>query len=116
MKHRLNEDEPLFEVREGTLGEVIDERVQVYGVPTETFPRVAQIWSGIVGHEITATDVTLMMIGYKVLRAQVMPSYADNSDDIDGYLDLFRQLVGEEMIHARSVDEFIALRRLAGDQ
>lgn len=96
------------EQREGQLGELIDRRVQVYGNPTETFPRIAQVWSGILGIEVNATDVLLCMIGHKAVRAQVTPDYADNSDDIDGYLDLFRQIVGEDMVHARSVEEYIA--------
>lgn len=94
--------------RPGNLGEVIDRRVQVYGNPVETFPRVAEIWSGITGHLINATDVPLMMIGYKLLRANQMPDYSDNIDDVDGYADIFRQLVGEDMIVARSVNDFIA--------
>jgi hypothetical protein len=94
----------------GQLDELIDRRVQVYGSPTETFPRVAQIWSGILGHEVTAEDVPLMLIGYKLLRTAVTPDYSDNSDDIAGYLDIFRQVVGKDMVHARSVEEYIAQR------
>ena len=93
--------------RDGNLGEVIDRRVQVYGDPVLTYTRIAQVWSGILGHEVQATDVSLMMMGLKMVRAQVMPDYSDNSDDIDGYLDIFRQVVGEDMIHARTVNEFI---------
>lgn len=95
--------------REGTLGEVIDRRVQVYGDPTETFVRIAQVWSGICGHPIEPFEVPLMMAGMKMVRTDVMPDYSDNSDDIDGYMDIFRKLV-PEMIHARTVDEFIALK------
>ena len=43
-----------------------------------------------------------------------MPCYSDNSDDIEGYLDIFRKLVGEDMIHARTVSDFIAQKW--GDQ
>ena len=95
------------ETREGNLGEVIDKRVQVYGNPIEMFPRIAEVWSGIVGHTIHATDVPLMLIGMKLVRTRQAPDYSDNSDDIEGYLDLFRQLVGEDMIHARTVTEYI---------
>lgn len=93
--------------RDGNLGEVIDRRVQVYGDPTATFVRIAQVWSGILGHEVQPVEVPLMMAGMKMVRTQVMPDYSDNSDDIDGYMDIFRQLVGEDMIHARTVNEFI---------
>jgi hypothetical protein len=74
------------------------------------FARAAQIWSGIIGHEVNATDVPLMLIGYKVLRAQFTPDYSDNSDDIEGYLDIFRELVGKDMVHARSVTEYLELK------
>lgn len=96
------------DVREGVVGEVIDRRTQVYGDPQETFVRIAQVWSGILGHPVAAVEVPLLMAGMKMVRAQVMPDYSDNSDDIDGYLDIFRQLVGDDMIHARTVADFIA--------
>jgi hypothetical protein len=87
--------------------ELIDRRRQVYGEPTETFPRIAQVWSGISGHEISALDVPLMLAGLKAVRAQVCPDYSDNSDDIEGFLAIFRELVGDDMIHARLVSEYI---------
>lgn len=93
--------------REGTLGEIIDRRVRVYGNPNENFERIAQVWSGIVGHPIKAVEVPLMMAGMKLVRTQVSPDYSDNSDDIDGYMDIFRALVGDEMIQARSVSDYI---------
>lgn len=96
------------EQRGGTVGEVIDARRGVYGDPTTMFARAAQIWSGILGHEVNACDVPLMLIGYKVLRAQHTPDYSDNSDDIEGYLDIFREIVGKDMVHARSVSEYLA--------
>ena len=100
----------MSEQREGLLGEVIDRRRQVYGEPRETFPRVAQMWSGLLGTEVQAWQVPLLMVAYKMLRTSVMPEYSDNSDDIDGYLDIFRELMGDDMIAARSVEEFIAQR------
>lgn len=93
--------------RAGNLGEVIDRRVQVYGDPTKTFIRIAQVWSGILGHEVQPVEVPLLMAGMKMVRTQVMPDYSDNSDDISGYMDIFTQLVGDDMIHARTVNEFI---------
>lgn len=87
--------------------ELIDRRKQVYGQPTETFPRIAQVWSGISGHPISALDVPLMLIGLKAVRTQVTPDYSDNSDDIEGFLAIFRELVGEDMVKARLVSEYI---------
>lgn len=96
--------------REGNLGEVIDRRVQVYGDPVDTFVDISKVWSGICGFEIQPATVPLMMVGMKAVRARVMPDYSDNSDDIDGYMDIFRKLVGDDMIHARTVAEFIACK------
>ena len=96
--------------RSALLDEVIDRRRQVYGEPGETFPRVAQMWSGLIGHEIKAWEVPLMMVAHKMLRTDVMPEYSDNSDDILGYMDIFFELMGPDMIQARSVEEFIKAR------
>lgn len=96
----------MAEERDSHLGELIDRRVQVYGDPTVTFARIAQMWSGLIGHEILPYQVPLMMVAIKMVRADVMPDYSDNSDDIDGYMDIFRKLV-PDMIHARTVDDFI---------
>lgn len=89
------------------VGEVIDRRRQVYGEPSNGFPRIAQVWSGILGHEVSALDVPLMLIGLKAVRTQITPDYSDNSDDIEGFLAIFRELVGEDMVHARLVSEYI---------
>lgn len=87
--------------------EVIDGRRSVYGNPADTFPRVAQIWSGILGTEVQAFHVPLLLMGYKLARTAECPEYSDNSDDIEGYLDTFREVMGDELIHARSVTEFL---------
>ena len=86
--------------------ELVEARRKIYGEPTETYPRTAQVWSGILGHEVSAYDVVLCMIGFKAVRAAVSPDYSDNSDDIEGYLAIFRELVGPDMVQARSVAEY----------
>ena len=101
--------------RSDTVSEVIDLRVQVYGDPTVTFGQIAQVWSGILGHEVKATDVPLLLIGMKLVRTVQAPDYSDNSDDVEGYLDIFRQLV-PDMIHARSVTEYIEIKQALQEQ
>lgn len=93
--------------RAGTVGDVIDARVAIYGDPTETFGRIAEVWTGILGHTVNPVEVPLMLMGMKLVRTQVTPDYSDNSDDIEGYLDIFRQLVGEDMVHARLTSEYL---------
>ena len=53
--------------------EVIDGRRSVYGQPTDTFARIAQMWSAQLGHEVQAWMVPLMFISAK-LTARLMCS------------------------------------------
>jgi len=96
--------------RNETLTEVIDGRRGIYGEPTVEFPKVAQVWSGILGFEVRADQVPLLLMGYKLVRTSQTPDYSDNSDDIEGYLDIFRELIGEDMVKARSVSEYLELK------
>ena len=90
-----------------TVNEVVDGRRDVYGDPTDTFARMAQMVSGLLGHEVHAWQIPLILIILKLVRTNQCPTYSDNSDDIEGYLAIFRELVGEDMVHARSVDEYL---------
>jgi hypothetical protein len=87
--------------------EVVDGRRSVYGEPSESFPRVAQAWSAILGTEVRPDQVPLLLIGYKLIRASECPEYSDNIDDVDGYAKIFREVMGDRLIEARSVTEFL---------
>ena len=91
------------------VGEVIDGRKGVYGEPTDTFPRIAVMWSALLGKEdvVQSWHVPLMFIAAKMIRTVQAPDYSDNSDDIEGYLAIFRELIGDDMVHARSVTEYL---------
>ena len=89
------------------VNEVIDGRRGVYGEPTDTFNRMAQMISGLLGHEVQPWQVPLILIITKMVRTNQCPDYSDNSDDIEGYLAIFRELVGDDMVHARSVGEYL---------
>ena len=91
--------------------EVIDGRRSVYGNPEEVFPRHAQVWSAIIGTPVTPEQVALCLIGYKLIRTADAPDYSDNSDDIEGYLDIFRKIVGDDTVHARSVSEYLEKKK-----
>lgn len=99
--------------------ELIDERMKVYGDPVVTFPQIAEVWSGYLGFKIEPTDVPMMMILMKSVRARQAPDYSDNTDDVEGYLDIYRKLVDAPhsgfpmgMVHARTVDDYV--RQLHG--
>jgi hypothetical protein len=94
--------------RAGNVGELIDGRVDVYGDPAVVFVRQAQIFSAILGVEVQPWQVALLMVGYKLVRTSVTPDYSDNSDDIDGYLDIFKTIIGDDMVHARDTKDYIA--------
>ncbi len=96
--------------RDGTVGEVIDGRTSVYGEVIPAFTRQAQAISAVLGHEVQPWEVPLIMVAVKLIRTTEAPDYSDNSDDIEGYLDIFRQLIGDDMIEARSVKEYIEKR------
>ena len=85
----------------------IDRRTLVYGDPVECFTRIAEVWSGILGKPVQPAEVPLCLIGLKLVRTQYAPDYSDNSDDVEGYLDIFRKIIGEDMIHARSVTDYL---------
>ena len=92
--------------------ELIDGRRSVYGEPTDTFVRMAQMISGLLGHEVQPWQVPLIMVITKMVRTNQCPTYSDNSDDIDGYMVIFRELIGDDMIKARTVDEYLALKEV----
>ena len=87
--------------------EIVPARVGVYGSVTETYPRIAAMMSAVLDHEVKAWEVPLLLICLKMVRTAEAPDYSDNSDDIEGYLAIFRELVGTDMVHARSVGEYL---------
>lgn len=86
---------------------IVSDRVGVYGDPTESFERVAKVWSGILGFEVHAWQVPLCQAGLKLVRTNYAPDYSDNSDDVDGYMDIFRQVIGDDMVLAKTVTDYL---------
>lgn len=91
--------------------ELIDGRVAAYGDPVEGHVRIASVWSGILGHLIQPAEVPMLMMGMKLVRMQTSPDYSDHIDDIEGYDNIYRSIIGEDMIQARSVDEYLRIKR-----
>jgi Domain of unknown function (DUF6378) len=62
-------------------------RAQAYGEPQQSFENIAKHWSTYLDHEISVTDVGMMMILLKVSRNGRDParSQRDNFVDICGY-------------------------------
>ena len=97
------------------VNEVVNVRDDVYGKATDNYPRIAAMWSALLGKEdvVKAWHVPLMFIAAKLIRTVQAPDYSDNSDDIEGYLAIFRELIGEDMVHARSVTEYLEKKAAA---
>lgn len=72
------EQEAAHLVREG-------ERQQTYGHPRGDFDRVAAMWSAILGIPVTAEQVAIMMIAFKLARLAKTPQHHDTKVDVIGY-------------------------------
>ena len=67
------------------------ERLEEYGSPNKSLAGIAQIWSALLDVEVSPEQVSLCMIGLKLVRENYKHK-ADNLDDIDGYTELIRML------------------------
>ena len=56
------------------------DRQDTYGSPEENLTRIAAMWAGYLGHEVTAEDVALMMVLVKISRSKAGYS-RDNAVD-----------------------------------
>lgn len=66
--------------------ELVDgERQADYGEPVANMERIAEMWSGILGHRVTGAEVALCMAGLKLTREENRHK-ADNLADLAGYL------------------------------
>lgn len=68
------------------------DRRDCYGPAEESFQRIAQSWSWYIGHDISAHDVAMMMVLFKVSREKNAHKH-DNLVDIAGYAALAEECV-----------------------
>lgn len=104
---------------------LLDSRRATYGDRVKNMEAVADMVNGYMDgveqrdgtREMTGADFAMSMVLYKAYRFAVTPDYSDNIDDMEGYLQMVRECVGDNMIHARSADEYQQLkqdRKMAG--
>lgn len=86
---------------------IVDDRMRVYGEPKENWTRIAMVWSGILGIEVSAIQATLCMAGLKLVRSAYTPDYSDNLNDVEGYVNMTKTIVGDDMIDAQSTAEYL---------
>lgn len=64
---------------------VLGSRTQQYAPPDRDFHNIANIWSVILGTNVSSAQVALCMIALKISRLMHSPSHSDSWTDIAGY-------------------------------
>ncbi len=72
--------------------EVTQERMAEYGHPAEVYEPVSRLWSGYLGGPVTAVDVALMMVLFKMGR-EMIKAGEDNRVDMHGYLLAYERIL-----------------------
>lgn len=93
--------------------ELLASRRDVYGDRVTNMERVAALWSALLNTEIQDWQVPLLMSAYKMMRTFETPDYSDNSDDIDGWKQMFVEVMEANhggIIKARTVEEYHRLK------
>ena len=83
------------------VGDLLAQRGQQWGDAIDTHVRIAQVWSGILGHEVQPVQVALMMEGLKLVRASINPNDPDSFHDAQGYDRIAELIAG----HRDSLDD-----------
>lgn len=69
-----------------TAGELINgDRAEDYGSAYENHERIARIWSALIGVEVSASQVAIMMIALKLSRLANSEDHEDSWVDVCGY-------------------------------
>lgn len=70
--------------------DLLTERESKWGDPYQTLGRVGRMWGALLGldRSLTAYEVNLLMIAYKLVRAEVCPDEPDSLVDVHGYATL----------------------------
>lgn len=73
---------------------VIVERGETYGPHGEGLERVAQLWTILLGHDVSAHEVALCMAALKLARIHASAQHLDSWVDAAAYLSLGAELAG----------------------
>lgn len=68
-------------------------RGEAYGPPDALFRLIAARWSLVLGIEVKAEQVPMMMLDLKLARLTVDPTYADGPVDIAGYAETLHRVI-----------------------
>ena len=75
--------------------DILKERGKVWGDAVITHWRIAKVWTGILGREVTAYEVALCLVGLKAVRASINPKNPDSSLDGKAYFAIFDKIMDE---------------------
>ena len=81
--------------------DLLAQRGQQWGDAIGTHVRIAEVWSGILGHKVQPVQVALMMEGLKLVRASINPTDPDSFADAQGYSRIGELIAG----HRTSLDD-----------
>ena len=84
-------------------GEILDEanrlthgdRDKNYGTPYINHKRIAEIWTVILGIEVTPSQVALCMAGVKIARLVETPDHLDSFVDLAAYASISGEIATE---------------------
>ncbi|WVX89544.1 hypothetical protein SEA_HITCHHIKER_7 [Microbacterium phage HitchHiker] len=89
---------------------ILDGRA-AYGNRVINMRQQADMWNAYLdGRHIEAHDVPIMFVLTKLHRLGRMPDYADNYNDIDGYMQIAREVIGTNMVEAATAKEYSQLK------
>ena len=71
------------------------DRNQEYGSFEDMMVRTAEVWSGILDHEVQPAEVAMCMAGLKLVRMQQNPGKADSFVDALGYTAMAADILDE---------------------
>ena len=107
---KMNRSECLDKAKEIVNGA----RQENYGRPEKNFKQIAIYWSIYLDHDVSATDVALMMVLMKLARLQNKPDHDDSWVDIAGYAANGAELATHVDQFQRTFDEAFFNRDVLG--
>lgn len=72
------------------------DRAATHGDAEDSLGAIADLWAAYLGRDISAHDVAMLMVLFKVARTQGNPSHADNYVDAAGYAAIAGELATAE--------------------
>lgn len=89
---------------------VSGDRDKTYGIPENSFNRIAQLWQAYLKYPIDSNDVAMMMVLFKIARLQAKPDHEDSWVDIAGYAACGGEIATREVREAEALHESTQVR------